>query len=399
MFPPQVAFYSLDMKRPLKATTQTESTSTPDPVITAPPRAAVARNRSNDGDDPQSLAREERLNPSSDGVQLDSKDEDDANGFTQEDTHSSHNKAQSGEDKAHTAGKKDSTTKWGPRAASIPTSGRKVKAAGNHRNGVSLAESSKSSKSGEGKILGSSTSMKVAGSTDTASRPNPSITRLEEENERSPSRLSQQAGERATEAALTQHDTLQADLDKLRERFHHQESELHVLRREKDYQDERARHHERSVTALEARLAEHARETTYWSNKHEEVHGQYLKAESDYRILQAGVADRNSMWKREWERKNEHLLEERDRCRDGYHTARRVADELEDENQALRRQVLELKHSISTSTRTEGQVTDDVFREKVQNLGHDVQNWTINNFRRKDISKMHPFVPTSSERN
>ncbi|KAI9805445.1 MAG: hypothetical protein M1825_000696 [Sarcosagium campestre] len=139
------------------------------------------------------------------------------------------------------------------------------------------------------------------------------------------------------------------------------------------------------LAEVQSLLAEQSRERAYWARKHEEVHRDFMKAESEKRVLQASMSDRDARWKREWERKNEHLLRELDRSRDRYHAAQKASWEHEKEAQELRRQVLELKHSISTSTRMEGQITDDVFRQKMQTLGHDIQNWTITNFRKAKL--------------
>lgn len=266
---------------------------------------------------------------------------------------------------------------------------------GTARNGAGAVENkgkTGNGSTGEGKIMGMNALAKLAGNNDVVSRSKASSTRPQEDEARKsptdPTSI-------ALQDALEQQEKIHLELDSHRDRLRHQETELRAYEAEKERSAEQQRQGERTISTLESKLASETRETAYWTEKHEDIHRRFLRTESEYRILQDKMADRNEMWKREWERKNEHLLTERDRCRDGYQTAQRVVDEMEEENQELRRQVLELKHSISTSTRTEGQVTDDVFREKIRNLGHDVQNWTINNFRRKDIGIIsHQLCPT-----
>ena len=288
--------------------------------------------------------------------------------------------------------------RWEPRTSSMPAGTRKVMKSSTQRNGVLLDEKVQVGNVGEGSVSGLNV---LAKPTDTS--PESSARSTQEEQREweeagarsSPTRLFHDSSGYPLRRAHYHQDRLQEELDRKSEHLRRVEEEHASMKREKDYHEGKARASDRIFVALEAKMCKESEERQFWSNKYEEVHGQYLKTESEFRILQAQLADRNSMWKREWERKNEHLLEERDLCRDGMHAARRVADDLADENNELRRQVLELKHSISTSTRTEGQVTDNVFREKVRNLGHDVQNWTINNFRRKTIGKRDGHYPLS----
>ena len=194
--------------------------------------------------------------------------------------------------------------------------------------------------------------------------------------------------------SLEQQQLLQTELNQYKQRAERFELEVKAFKLAKEQEADRLGQQSKAVAALESRLALETRDKVFWSKKHEELHRQYLKTESEYRILQATTADRDGMWKREWERKNEHLLLERDRCRDGFHSAQKVAQDRQEETRELRRQVLDLKHSISTSTRMEGQITDDVFREKIRLLGHDLQNWTITHFRKRDLGTMHaPLRP------
>lgn len=140
-----------------------------------------------------------------------------------------------------------------------------------------------------------------------------------------------------------------------------------------------------TVTDMQMKLLEESGEKKFWMAKCHEAHRDYSRNESEVRLLRAELAERDALWKNERERKNEQLLLERDRCRERYHAAQKAVQEREEEAHELRRQLLGLKHNISTWTKTEGQVADDVFMEKFTSLGHDLQNWTINNFRRAKI--------------
>jgi hypothetical protein len=75
------------------------------------------------------------------------------------------------------------------------------------------------------------------------------------------------------------------------------------------------------------------------------------------------------------------------------HSTRSAKDMHSSRNQArlgdngLQRQLTELKRSISRSTRVESVITSDVtFVQEMGSLAHEVQNWTVNNYRRARIS-------------
>ena len=133
-------------------------------------------------------------------------------------------------------------------------------------------------------------------------------------------------------------------------------------------------------------------EKNFWKERHEDVNEKYLRAESEVRVLRVNLADREVMWRRQLERRNEQLLLERDRCQESYHAAQKTIHEREEEISELRHHALGLKRNISAWTKLEGQVSDDVFVERMKALGHDLQNWTINNFRRATLGSL-PVLP------
>lgn len=55
------------------------------------------------------------------------------------------------------------------------------------------------------------------------------------------------------------------------------------------------------------------------------------------------------------------------------------------DNNNLQKQLVELKRSVSTATRTSPQVSDTTFRQEMEILQHEVQNWVVNNFRRAKL--------------
>ncbi|KAI9697212.1 MAG: hypothetical protein M1836_004776 [Candelina mexicana] len=221
--------------------------------------------------------------------------------------------------------------------------------------------------------------------------------------------------DRSLRAAIEQRERIEEELEryKLREQAHEEEirkyerdltarqeqlrEQSHVFENYKENMEALRSSYDDAITDLQAKLSTEAQDKHFWSRKHEEVHREYLRTESDYRALQATMIDRDGQWKIEWERKQTHLLLERDRCRESAHAAQKATRDREDEILELRRQVLDLKHNISTSTRTEGQITDDAFRDKIQRLGHDLQNWIINNFRKAKIDYSSLPEPTCQD--
>lgn len=99
----------------------------------------------------------------------------------------------------------------------------------------------------------------------------------------------------------------------------------------------------------------------YWQAKHSELNEQFLRADADLRILRQEA---------------EHRDADRDALR------REVGE--------LRAQVRGLKEFVSTSTRTNGQTSDEVFCEGMMRLGNGLQNWIIVHFRR---AKLGVFLP------
>ena len=372
---------SNNANRPSTTTSHGDSSKTLDNQIKAPPRAAIARDRSNDRDGFHQSEPQDNLPlllENNDGADM---TENNIN--PSEELKTTGSSKSPTESEADTAGRRGaSSARWGSRTVGI-TSPRRARASLSPKETIHSMDP-KSRGATEGRALGVAALAKLTGhgpAGKAGSKTSPTL--QEDEPKKSPQQSVSSAEN--SQISVEEQQKLSAELEQLKDLAQIQEAELKALRAEQRKDRETSERQLREISHHEAKLASEIRDKTFWSKKHEEVHRQYLKTESEYRILQATVADRDGMWKREWERKNEHLLQERDRCRDGFHAAQRTSQERDEEARELRRQVLELKHSISTSTRTEAQVTDDVFREKVRVLGHDLQNWTITNFRKKDL--------------
>ncbi|GKT57089.1 hypothetical protein ColTof4_11243 [Colletotrichum tofieldiae] len=137
--------------------------------------------------------------------------------------------------------------------------------------------------------------------------------------------------------------------------------------------DARIAHLERELEIMEReftreldKLSQNESETAvFWQAKHSDLNQQFLRADADLRLLRQEA-------------------EARDADRD---TLRREAAE-------LRAQVRGLKEFVSTSTRTSGQTSDEVFCDGMVRLSNGLQNWVIVNFRKAklDISAANEDV-------
>ncbi len=127
------------------------------------------------------------------------------------------------------------------------------------------------------------------------------------------------------------------------------------------------------------KLSQNESETaSFWQAKHSALNQQFLRADTELRLLRAEVELREA---------------ERDELRAGWDAMRRDLTARDDEIRQLRAQVRGLKEWVSTSTRTDGQTSDEVFGEGMARLGNGLQNWVIVNFRRSRLGGFPGFAP------
>lgn len=142
--------------------------------------------------------------------------------------------------------------------------------------------------------------------------------------------------------------------------------------------DERIAMLERELGVMEGefareldRLSQNESETaTFWQGKHSALNQQFLRADTELRLLRAEVEVRRG---------------EREELREGWDVLRREVREGEEVIAGLRAQVRGLKEWVSTSTRSDAQVADEVFGEGMARLGNELQNWVIVHFRRAKL--------------
>ncbi|GIZ40997.1 hypothetical protein CKM354_000431500 [Cercospora kikuchii] len=95
--------------------------------------------------------------------------------------------------------------------------------------------------------------------------------------------------------------------------------------------------------------------------------------EEDVERLESELEQHDGDWRAEMDQQNKKLALERDRAQDAF--------------VEIKRQLLGLKRSISTSTRVDSQYPDLSFTAEMQNLYHEMQNWVVNTFRRMKMER------------
>ncbi len=128
-----------------------------------------------------------------------------------------------------------------------------------------------------------------------------------------------------------------------------------------------------------------------WKESHAsllESHNQ-LKAQFD---ALGDELDRKEAEERESKTRISSLLIEREILRGRYESGRTTARDREEEVERLRNHVQGLKRWVSSSSRTEGQVTDEVVAESFANLGAGLQNWVLKNFRRAKLRSVEDIA-------
>jgi hypothetical protein len=133
---------------------------------------------------------------------------------------------------------------------------------------------------------------------------------------------------------------------------------------------------------LEKLSANESETATFWQAKHSALNQQFLRTDTELRLL------RDEMDTRDPDPDSE-LETEREMLRTGLEVAMRDMKSRDDEIRDLKNQVRGLKEWVSTSTRSDGeaQTSDEVFGEGMARLGNGLQNWIIVNFRRAKIGK------------
>ncbi|KAL7623873.1 hypothetical protein AAE478_005429 [Parahypoxylon ruwenzoriense] len=110
---------------------------------------------------------------------------------------------------------------------------------------------------------------------------------------------------------------------------------------------------------------------SFWQAKHSSLNQQFLRADTELRLLRAEVDVREA---------------ERSELRDGWEALRRELKERDDEIRSLKGHIAGLKQWVSTSTTRGDQASDEEFGDSMARLGNGLQNWVIMHFRRVKLN-------------
>lgn len=150
-----------------------------------------------------------------------------------------------------------------------------------------------------------------------------------------------------------------------------------ILLKEKD---EKIAELERELAIMEAeftreldRLSQNESETaSFWQKKHSALNQQYLRTDTELRLLQSEVDVREA---------------ERQELREGWEVLRRELRNRDEEILSLKGHLNGMKQWVSASTRTDQQTSDEEFVDSMVKLGNSLQNWVIMHFRKTKLGK------------
>lgn len=118
-----------------------------------------------------------------------------------------------------------------------------------------------------------------------------------------------------------------------------------------------------------------------------ELEGQCANLDTKAHNLQEQLAQKDDFWREEMARKIQEARQDNRGPPQELHSYRTRARIGETQSNGLQRQLTDLKRSISKSTRVETMVTSDsTFKQEMISLAHEMQNWTVNNYRRAKIN-------------
>lgn len=141
---------------------------------------------------------------------------------------------------------------------------------------------------------------------------------------------------------------------------------------------------ESKVLSYEAEIARLREKVDRERSARKEAVALATRLEQEIATLSNDLDQKDSFWREELRAKVHEARQESIRPPRDMHSSRgqaRLGDN------GLQRQLTELKRSISRSTRVESVVTSDAtFVQEMGSLAHEIQNWTVNSYRRARIS-------------
>ncbi|KAF2497694.1 hypothetical protein BU16DRAFT_322264 [Lophium mytilinum] len=121
----------------------------------------------------------------------------------------------------------------------------------------------------------------------------------------------------------------------------------------------------------------------FWNKERTELQEEVYDLKDKLEELQAELLDRETIWSAQWEHERANWIKERNKQAEALHNA-------DKEVQERRKQLLELKQTVSALTRVDSQATDSDLVDRMDQLYHRIREWVISNFRRSklDVSNL-----------
>lgn len=158
----------------------------------------------------------------------------------------------------------------------------------------------------------------------------------------------------------------------------------------------------RELTQLGQKITNESESSQYWQQKHSTLHQQFLKVDTDLRILRRENSVREKQREerdRDLKTRVSSLILDRDTLRDAYHAKQAELKARDQEMMQMRAQIKGLKDFVSVNSRMDGQITDEVLGDMMRSLGNGLQNWVISNFRRSKLSETQLCISLDSRAN
>jgi hypothetical protein len=123
----------------------------------------------------------------------------------------------------------------------------------------------------------------------------------------------------------------------------------------------------------------------FWSKERSELQEEVFDLKDKLEELQSETLDREGIWSAQWEHERANWIKERNQQAEALHNAEKEVLE-------RRKQLIDLKQSISALTRTDNQATDSDLLDRMDQLYHRIREWVISNYRRSKlgVSNLNP---------
>ncbi|GAW15370.1 hypothetical protein ANO14919_047790 [Xylariales sp. No.14919] len=119
------------------------------------------------------------------------------------------------------------------------------------------------------------------------------------------------------------------------------------------------------------RFSQNESETTsYWQTKYSNLNQQFLRVDTELRVLRTEVDVREA---------------EKTELREEWELLQRELGERDSEIRSLRSQIAGLKQWVSTNTKKSDQTSDEEFGETIARLRNGLQNWAVSHFRKSSF--------------